>query len=157
VVFLGAHTRVTRIRSAMADLLSALQDQFPHRLHRTVYISYCTHCPVAALPISYIAVFNEDITYCSVVPGAPTSRKHSLSLPPTGPRPVHNGGLGGGLGEVDMSAYKSMAASLQAQTEAHQVRTVRTDNTLRLEWDLIGVLYGIYDVMRCGVIQGDMI
>lgn len=58
-----------------------------------------------------------------MVPGAPTSRKHSLSLPPTGARPAHNGGLGGGLGEVDMSAYKSMAASLQAQTEAHQVRT----------------------------------
>ena len=63
-----------------------------------------------------------------VVPGAPISRKHSLSLPPSGPRPGHNGSMGGGggggggLGEVDLSAYKSMAASLQAQTEAHQVR-----------------------------------
>lgn len=44
----------------------------------------------------------------------PPSRKHSLSLPPSGPRVT-------GMGEVDLSAYQSMAASLQAQTAAHQV------------------------------------
>lgn len=57
----------------------------------------------------------------------PSSRKHSLSLPPV-PRHTPLGGLGLGLGlgldDVDMSAYQNMAASLQAQTEAHQVRVL---------------------------------
>lgn len=86
------------------------------------------------------------------MPGAPTSRKHSLSLPPTGPRPVHNGGLGGGLGEVDMSAYKSMAASLQAQTEAHQVRTYGQYIKLLVGYDSVYdtvfiVIYKIYNII----------
>lgn len=48
----------------------------------------------------------------------PSSRKHSLSLPPTAgtPRSGFIHGLGSG-GDVEMSAYKSMAASLEAQAQ----------------------------------------
>jgi hypothetical protein len=149
VAFLGAHTRVTRIRSALSYLLSALQDQFRNRLQRTVYISYCTHRPVVALPISYIAVFNLLL-----------SRARSPHFPQTLPVPAphraaaraqwgsRRGARGGGHECVQIHG------SLFAGTDRG---TSGTDNTLRLELDLIGVLYGIYDVVRCSVIQGDMI
>ena len=60
---------------------------------------------------------------CLGAPILPSSRKHSLSLPPV-PRHTPLGNLGLGLDDVDMSAYQNMAASLQAQTEAHQVITL---------------------------------
>ena len=81
------------------------------------------------------------------------SRKNSLSLPSAAARVGGNnsnnsnnnnnngsnsGGGGGGVyvsafGDVDLSAYQSMAVSLQAQTEAHQVRSTLCTYFLRLE------------------------
>jgi hypothetical protein len=69
-----------------------------------------------------------------ILPPPSSSRKHSLSLPPalTAPRSGFAVGMGTG-GEVDMSAYQSMAASLQAQSKANgQVlrREERRENNL---------------------------
>lgn len=56
----------------------------------------------------------------------PSSRRHSLSMPPAviTPRSGFISGMGSG-GDVDMSAYQSMAASLQAQGHG-QVRWQQT-------------------------------
>lgn len=90
---------------------------------------------------------------CLGAPMLPSSRKHSLSLPPV-PRHTPLGGLGLGLGlgldDVDMSAYQNMAASLQAQTEAHQVRVLIELTAISfITCTHIHVFFSIHDIRPC--------
>ena len=66
-----------------------------------------------------------------ILPPSSSGRKHSLSLPPGigTPRSGFIAGMGGG-GDVDLSAYRSMAVSLQAQSAAQaQVNNKKNTHT----------------------------
>lgn len=67
-----------------------------------------------------------------ILPPSSSGRKHSLSLPPGigTPRSGFIAGMGGG-GDVDLSAYRSMAVSLQAQSAAQAQVNNKNTNTSR--------------------------
>ena len=64
-----------------------------------------------------------------ILPPSSSSRKHSLSLPSsiTTPRSGFITGMGSG-GDVELSAYRSMALSLQAQSAAQTQVTINSTN-----------------------------